>query len=215
MKRKIYERLLKWKNESNGKTAILIDGAKCTGKSYTALEFAKNNYKSFILIDFNKAPDDVKKLFDLYLDDLDTLFMYLSNYYNVTLYERNSVIISDEIQLYPRARSAIKYLVEDGRYDYIETGSLVSIRENVSDILIPSEEQHLKMYPMDFEEFLWAMNNENLMTLIKKCFDERKPLGESMHRKAMDYFRQYLIVGGLPQAVNEYVISRDFNKVIS
>ena len=139
--------------------------------------------------------------------------MYLSNYYNATLYERNSVIILDEIQLYPRARSAIKYLVEDGRYDYIETGSLVSIRENVSDILIPSEEQHLKMYPMDFEEFLWAMNNENLMTLIKKCFDERKPLGESMHRKAMDYFRQYLIVGGLPQAVNEYVISRNFNKV--
>ena len=213
MKRKIYEKLLNWKNESNGKTAILIDGARRTGKSYTALEFAKNNYKSFILIDFNKAPDDVKKLFDLYLDDLDTLFMYLSNYYNATLYERNSVIILDEIQLYPRARSAIKYLVEDGRYDYIETGSLVSIRENVSDILIPSEEQHLKMYPMDFEEFLWAMNNENLMTLIKKCFDERKPLGESMHRKAMDYFRQYLIVGGLPQAVNEYVISRNFNKV--
>ena len=139
MKRKIYERLLKWKNESNGKTAILIDGVKCTGKSYTALEFAKNNYKSFILIDFNKAPDDVKKLFDLYLDDLDTLFMYLSNYYNVTLYERNFVIILDEIQLYPRARFAIKYLVEDGRYDYIETGSLVSIRENVSDILIPSD----------------------------------------------------------------------------
>ncbi len=213
MRRKIYDDLVKWKRNSNGKTALLIDGARRTGKSYIANYFAKENYKSYILLDFNRVPEEIKKLFDLYLDDLDSLFLYLSNYYNVKLYERDSLIIFDEVQLYPRARSAIKYLVEDGRYDYIETGLLVSIKENVSDILIPSEEQHLKMYPMDFEEFLWAMGNNNLMDLIRKCFNEKKALGEVFHRKAMDYFRQYMIVGGMPQAVEEYVNSRDFNKV--
>lgn len=213
MKRKIYDELIKWKNNYNGKTAVLIDGARRVGKSYIVEEFAKNNYKSYILLDFNKVPDDVKKLFDMYLDDLDNLFLYLSNYYNITLYERNSLIIFDEVQLYPRARSAIKYLVEDGRYDYIETGSLVSITENVNDILIPSEEQHLNMYPMDFEEFLWAMDNENIMDLIKKCFNEKKELGQSLHRKVMDYFRQYVIVGGMPQAVKEYIDTKDFTKV--
>lgn len=213
MKRKVYDKLVEWKENSNGKTAILIDGARRVGKSYIAEEFAKNNYKSYIILDFNKVPEDIKKLFDIYLDDLDSLFLYLSNYYNVTLYERESLIIFDEVQLYPRARSAIKYLVADGRYDYVETGSLVSIRENVTDILIPSEEQHIKMFPLDFEEFLWAMDNQNLMDLIKKCFDEKKPLGESLHRKAMDYFRQYMIVGGMPQAVAEYIATKDFNKV--
>ena len=213
MKRKIYDELTKWKNNYNGKTAVLIDGARRVGKSYIVEEFAKNNYKSYILLDFNKVPDDVKKLFDMYLDDLDNLFLYLSNYYNITLYKRNSLIIFDEVQLYPRARSAIKYLVEDGRYDYIETGSLVSITENVNDILIPSEEQHLNMYPMDFEEFLWAMDNENIMDLIKKCFNEKKELGQSLHRKVMDYFRQYVIVGGMPQAVKEYIDTKDFTKV--
>lgn len=213
MRRKLYDKLVKWKNDSNGKTALLIDGARRTGKSYIAEEFAKENYKSYILLDFNRVPEEIKKLFDLYLDDLDSLFLYLSNYYNVKLYERDSLIIFDEVQLYPRARSAIKYLVADGRYDYIETGSLVSIKENVNDILIPSEEQHLKMYPMDFEEFLWAMGNDNLMDLIRKCFNEKKAVGEVFHRKAMDYFRQYMIVGGMPQAVEEYVNSKDFNKV--
>ena len=213
MKRKIYDELVKWKEKSNGKTALLIDGARRVGKSYIVEEFARKNYKSYILLDFNKVPEDIKKLFDLYLDDLDNLFLYLETYYNVTLYNRDSLIIFDEVQLYPRARSAIKYLVADGRYDYIETGSLVSIRNNVDNILIPSEEQHLKMYPMDFEEFLWAMNNGNMMELIKKCFDTKKPLGESLHRKAMDCFRQYMIVGGMPQAVFEYVETKDFNKV--
>ena len=213
MKRKIYEKLVKWKNESNGKSVILIDGARRVGKSYIAKDFAENNYKSYILIDFNKAPEDVKKLFDIYLDDLDSLFLYLSNYYNVQLYERDTLIIFDEVQLYPRARSAIKYLVEDGRYDYMETGSLVSIKENVNDILIPSEEQHINMYPMDFEEFLWAMDNVSMMDLIRKCYDEKKPLGQLLHRKAMDYFRQYVIVGGMPQAVLEYSLTKDFNKV--
>lgn len=165
------------------------------------------------MIDFNKVSDDIKNLFNIYLDDLDSLFLYLSNYYNVKLYERETLIIFDEVQLYPRARSVIKYLVEDGRYDYIETGSLVSINENVSDILIPSEEQHLNMHPMDFEEFLWAMDNENIMELIRKCFNEHKKLEPSLHRKAMNYFRQYIVVGGMPQAVKEYINTKDFNKV--
>ena len=141
---------------------------------------------------------------------MDSLFLYLSNYYNVTLYERNSLIIFDAVQLYPKARSAIKYLVADGRFDYIETGSLVSIKENVQEILIPSEEQHLQMYPLDFEEFMWALDNHNLMNLIKKCFEEKKSLGETLHRKAMNYFRQYIIVGGMPQVVEEYVKTNNF-----
>ena len=213
MQRKIYNQLLEWKENSNGHTALLIDGARRVGKSYIVEQFAKNNYKSYILLDFNRVPEDIKKLFDLYLDDLDNLFLYLANYYNVNLYSRDSLIIFDEVQLYPRARSAIKYLVADGRYDYIETGSLVSIKENVKDILIPSEEQHITMHPMDFEEFMWALNNHNLMELIKKCFKEKKPLGNSLHRKAMDYFRQYLVVGGMPQVVFEYVKDKNFNNI--
>lgn len=213
MKRKIYDKLVEWKNNSQGKTALLIDGARRVGKSYIAEEFAKNNYKSYLLLDFNKVSDEIKELFDKYLDSLDDLFLYLSNYYNITLYERESIIIFDEVQLYPRARSAIKYLVADGRFDYIETGSLVSIRENVKDILIPSEEEHLKMHPLDFEEFLWALGNENLMNLIKKNFNEKKPMGQSLHRKAMDYFHQYMIVGGMPQAVSEYANTKNFKKV--
>lgn len=210
MQRKIYNKILDWKEKSKGSTALLIDGARRVGKSYIVEEFAKNNYKSYILLDFNKVPDDIKNLFNIYLDDLDSLFLYLSNYYNVTLYERNSLIIFDEVQLYPKARSAIKYLVADGRFDYIETGSLVSIKENVQEILIPSEEQHLQMYPLDFEEFMWALDNHNLMNLIKKCFEEKKSLGETLHRKAMNYFRQYIIVGGMPQVVEEYVKANNF-----
>ena len=213
MKRKVYEKLLEWKEKSNGKTAILIDGARRVGKSYIVEKFAKENYKSFIVIDFNKVSNDIKDLFEHYLNDMDNLFLYLSNYFNVTLYERESLIIFDEVQLYPKARSAIKYLVEDGRYDYIETGSLMSIKKNIKDILIPSEEQHIEMHPMDFEEFLWALGNDSLMDLIKKCYEERKPLGQAMHRKVMDYFRQYMIVGGMPQAVKEYIETKDFNKV--
>lgn len=195
MKRKVYEKLLEWKQNSNGKTAILIDGARRVGKSYIVEKFAKENYKSYIIIDFNKVSNEVKDLFEHYLNDMDTLFLYLSNYFNVTLYERASLIIFDEVQLYPKARSAIKYLVEDGRYDYIETGSLMSIKKNIKDILIPSEEQHIEMHPMDFEEFLWALDNNIIMELIKKAYEEKKPLGQAMHRKIMDYFRQYMIVG--------------------
>lgn len=213
MKRKIFDELVRWKRDGAGKTALLIDGARRVGKSYIAEKFAKEEYKTYILIDFNRVSDDVKELFVHYLNDLDTFFMYLAGYYNVKLFEHESLIIFDEVQLFPRARAAIKYLVEDGRYDYIETGSLMSIKKNVRDIVIPSEEQHIKMYPMDFEEFLWAMDNDMLMGIIQKNFKEKKPMGQAMHRKAMDYFRQYLIVGGMPQVVQEYVRTRDFEKV--
>ena len=213
MKRKIYAEMLKWKQESARKTALLIDGAYRVGKSYIAEAFAKNEYRSYLMIDFNNVSSDVKDLFYNYLNDLDTFFMYLSGYYNVKLYPGESLIIFDEVQQLPRARAALKYLVADGRFDYMETGSLMSIRKNVTDIVIPSEERHIKMYPMDFEEFLWAMGNEVLMDMIRKCFDTRKMMGQLLHRKAMDYFRQYLIVGGMPQAVGEYVSSRDFDRV--
>ena len=213
MKRKIYADLEKWKKDGAGKTALLIDGARRVGKSYIAEAFAKAEYKTYILIDFNRADEDVKDLFIHYLNDLDTLFMYLSGYYNVKLHEHESLIIFDEVQLFPTARAAIKYLVADGRYDYMETGSLMSIKKNVRDIVIPSEERHIKMHPMDFEEFLWAMENETLMDIIRKCYEMKKPMGRVMHRKAMDYFRQYMIIGGMPQAVQEYVRTRDFDKV--
>ena len=183
------------------------------GKSFIAEKFAKAEYRSYILVDFDRASEEITELFLHYLKDLDTLFLYLSNFYNVKLYPRESLIIFDEVQLFPRARAALKYLVADGRYDYVETGSLMSIKKNVKDIVIPSEEHHVQMVPLDFEEFLWAMGNDLLMDLIRKCFTERKPLGQALHRKAMDYFRQYLIVGGMPQAVNASVETRDFERV--
>ena len=213
MRRKIYTELLKWKEEAPGRTALLIDGARRVGKSYIVENFAKQEYKSYIIIDFNRVNQEVTELFENYLNDLDLFFMYLSNYYNVKLYERDTLIIFDEVQLFPRARAAIKYLVADGRYDYIETGSLMSIKKNVKDIVIPSEERHLRMYPLDFEEFLWALDNESLMDFIKVFFEKKKPLGAALHRKAMDYFRQYMIVGGMPQAVERYVETKDFERV--
>lgn len=213
MRRKIYTELLKWKEEEAGRTALLIDGARRVGKSYIVENFAKQEYKSYIIIDFNRVNQEVTDLFENYLNDLDLFFMYLSNYYNVKLYERDTLIIFDEVQLFPRARAAIKYLVADGRYDYIETGSLMSIKKNVKDIVIPSEERHLRMYPLDFEEFLWALDNESLMDFIKVFFEKKKPLGAALHRKAMDYFRQYMIVGGMPQAVERYVETKDFERV--
>lgn len=213
MKRKISAELAKWKQEDAGGTALLVDGARRVGKSYIVEEFAKVEYKSYLMIDFNRASKEVTELFLHYLDDLDTFFLYLSNFYNVKLYEHETLIIFDEVQLFPRARAAIKYLVADGRYDYIETGSLMSIRKNVQDIVIPSEERHLRMYPMDFEEFLWALGNETMMDFVRVCFEKRKPLRQALHRKAMDYFRQYLIIGGMPQAVEAYVNTRDFARV--
>lgn len=213
MKRKIYTTLLDWKERRAGKTALLIDGARRVGKSYIVEAFAKKEYRSYILIDFFTASQDVKDLFENYLHDLDTFFLFLSNYYQVKLYPRETLIIFDEVQEFPRARGAIKYLVADGRYDYIETGSLMSIKKNVQDALIPSEEHHVNLYPMDFEEFLWALGDDMLMPFIKERFEKKQPLGPALHRKAMDLFRQYLIVGGMPQAVKEFVELRDFDEV--
>ncbi len=213
MKRKIYDELVNWKNNSNGKTALLVEGARRIGKSYIVEEFAKNNYKSYILIDFSKVSKEVIDLFDNYLDNLDYLFTYVSNYYGVELFNRESLIIFDEVQFCPRARSGIKHFVKDGRYDFIETGSLISIKKNVEGILIPSEEEILEMYPMDYEEFCWAMGNNMIMDFIRDCYNKKKPLGDLMHRKAMDYFKEYMIVGGMPQAVLEYSTSRNFQNV--
>lgn len=213
MKRKIYQQLLDWKRDRHGEVALLIEGARRVGKSYIVEEFGKNEYETCLVVDFNKAPSMVKEWFDIYLDDLDTLFLFLSQYYKVRLHERRSLIILDEIQLCPRARAAIKYLVADGRYDYIETGSLVSIKKNVRGIVVPSEERRLRMHPMDFEEFLWAIGNESLMDLIRQFYMARVPVDPVFHREAMNAFRLYMIVGGMPQAVAKYVETKDFDVV--
>jgi hypothetical protein len=219
MKRKIYQTLLDWKQRRKGNVALLIEGARRIGKSYIVEEFARTEYDSYLLIDFSKVNPQVYELFDLYLDDLDTLFLNLEVYFRRKLSPRGganeearSLVIFDEVQFCPRARAAIKHLVADRRFDYIETGSLISIRKNVKDIMIPSEEHAVKMYPMDFEEFLWAMGNEVLMPYICRQWEQRKPMG-AHHRMAMDYFRQYMIVGGMPQAVAKYVATRDFQAV--
>lgn len=213
MKRKIYHQLLEWKEKRHGEVALLIEGARRVGKSYIVEEFAKNEYETYMLIDFNRAPKMVHEWFDLYLDDLDRLFLFLSQYYKVTLHKRRSLIVFDEVQLCPRARAAIKFLVADGRYDYIETGSLVSIKKNTQGIVIPSEERAIKMFPMDFEEFLWATGNDMLMDYVRTMYAEQKPLGQLFHRKTMDIFRLYMIVGGMPQAVAKYVQTGDFEEV--
>ena len=212
MRRKIYDRLVQWKREKDGTTALMIEGARRVGKSYIAEEFARNEYDSYLLIDFSKAPKRVKDWFDEYLEDVDTLLQNLQLHYKKQLTPRRSLIIFDEVQKCPRAREAVKALVADHRFDYLETGSLISIKKNVDGILIPSEEDGIDMYPMDFEEFLWAMGNEVMMPYIRERFKKLQPLGE-FHREALHYFRQYLIVGGMPQAVAEYAASRDFTKV--
>ncbi len=212
MKRKIYNKLLDWKNKRNGATAVLIEGARRIGKSYIVEEFARNEYDSYLLIDFNKADKVVWSWFDTLMEDLDTLLMNLQILYGTRLTPGKSVIVFDEVQLCPRARAAIKYLVADGRFHYIETGSLVSIKKNVRDIVIPSEEEAMPMFPMDFEEFLWAMGNDMLMPYIRQCFEKRQPVG-ALHRKAVEYFRTYMIVGGMPQAVQTFVDFKDFDKV--
>ena len=219
MRRKIYDKLLEWKKNHKGDTALLIEGARRIGKSYIVEEFARKEYESYILVDFSKVNPQVMEFFNLYLDDLDMLFMNLELYFRRKLTPRQtkgeearSLVIFDEVQFCPRARAAIKHLVADRRYDYIETGSLISIKKNVKDIMLPSEEHAIEMFPMDFEEFLWAMGDEMLMPYIRMRFDKRLPM-EAFHRRAMDYFRQYLIVGGMPQAVLKYVETRDFEKV--
>ena len=213
MKRKIYEKLLEWKRMSNGRSAVLIDGARRVGKSWIAEEFAKNEYESYLLIDFSKTPKDVKGFFEDYLEKPDLFFMYLLGAYGVELPRRKSVIIFDEVQQFPRAREAIKHLVADGRYDYIETGSLISIQKNVKNIVIPSEEHHVEMFPMDFEEFLWATGNAGMMNVIEDAFAGFHPVGQALHRRIMDIFRQYLVVGGMPQVVQEFVKTHELRKV--
>ena len=219
MKRKIYQTLLKWKKERKGEVALLIEGARRIGKSHIVEEFGHDEYESYILVDFSKVSPQVMEFFDLYLDDLDTLFRNLELYFRCKLFPRQSrgeearsLIIFDEVQFCPRARSGIKHFVKDNRFDYIETGSLVSIKKNVKDIMIPSEEHPVQMYPMDFEEFLWAMGDEMIMPYIRSQFEKKKPMG-AFHRRAMDYFRRYMIVGGMPQAVKKYIETRDFVKV--
>lgn len=213
MRRKIYEKLKKWKDTNRGRTALMLDGARRVGKSWIVEEFARREYDKYLLIDFATAPKAVKELFDDYLDNLDTFFMYLLNSYHVTLPPRKSVIIFDEVQRFPRAREAIKYLVKDGRYDYIETGSLISIQRNVKNIVIPSEEHHLEMFPMDFEEFLWATGNDGLQAIIQDAFVTRHAVGDGIHRRIMDVLRQYLVVGGMPQVVEAFVQTHDFKRV--
>lgn len=223
MKRKIYDQLLLWKNKRKGKSAMMIEGARRVGKSYIVREFAQKEYKSYILIDFFKVSDDIKDLFKNYKDNLDMLFTYLSTYYSTRLYPRESIIVFDEIEFCPAARAAIKYLVEDGRFDYLETGSLLGMQmstkkklkknEKKEDYLVPSEEEKMVMHPMDFEEFLWAFGEETLMDFVRMKFASQEPVGQSMHRKLMDYFRLYMIIGGMPQAILEYLDTKSFEDV--
>lgn len=212
-KRKIYNKLLDWKKNAHGSKALLIEGARRIGKSTVCREFGKNEYKSVLFIDFNIASSSVRNAFENNLNDLDAFFMILSAEYGITLYERESLIVFDEIQQFPSARQAIKYLVADGRYDYIETGSLISIKENVKDITLPSEERRISMYPMDFEEFAMAMGEESLLKYIRDCFEKKIPLEQNLHHNAMLLFRQYMIVGGMPKAVSSYIENdRSFEK---
>ena len=211
-KRKIYDKLLSWKQESDGRTALLIEGARRVGKSTVVEEFGKNEYESYILIDFSVASKAVRDLFED-ISDLNYFFLQLQLLFRVDLVERKSLIIFDEVQLCPKARQAIKSLVKDRRYDYVETGSLISIRKNVKDILIPSEERKISMYPMDYEEFLWAVGDRTTYPLIRKCFESGRSMGDQVNRKLMRDFRLYMLVGGMPQAVDEYLSSNNFKSV--
>ncbi len=210
--RKIYQKMLDWKKNSNGKTALLIKGARRVGKSTIALEFAKKEYESYLAIDFSIAPKEVHDLFKD-LSDLNYLFLRLQLIYHVNLEIRKSVIIFDEVQKEPLARQAIKHLVKDGRYDYIETGSLLSIKKNVENIIIPSEETRMEMVPMDYEEFRWALGDHTTIPLLQNAFENKISLGDDVNRKMMRDFRLYMLVGGMPQAVNEYIETNNFNKV--
>ncbi len=210
LKRKIYDDLLSWKHKNNGQTALLIDGAHSVGKSYIVEYFARQEYRTHIMIDFGNAPQDILDLFSYESSDLDLFFAKLSAFYSTMLHKRDSLIVFDEVQQFPRARQLIKYLVADGRYDFIETGSLIRLKKNTENIIIPSEEEHIEMFPMDFEEFLWAMGDEATVPLIRKCFEAKTPIGQTLHRKIMNDFRQYVLVGGMPQSILAYQNEKDF-----
>ena len=211
-KRKAYQKMLRWKDESHGETALLIEGARRVGKSTLVRQFAQNEYKSCALFDFSKASKEEKELFED-LSDMDFFFNRLRLLKNISLYERDTVIVFDEVQKYPVARQAIKTLVEDGRYDYIETGSLISIRKKVENIIIPSEEDVLDLHPLDYEEFLWAMGDENSMDLLRDALQKKRGFGDAVNRKLMRDFRLYMLVGGMPQAVNKYLETKDLSAV--
>lgn len=210
LKRKIYSDLIAWKNRSKGSTALLIDGARRVGKSFITKMFAENEYKSHIIVDFGNVSQDILNLFINDCSNLDLFFAKLSAFYSTTLYKRDSIIIFDEVQQFPRARQLVKYLVADGRYDYLETGSLIRLKKNVKDIIIPSEEDHIEMFPLDFEEFLWALGDTSTAPLLKQCFDTKTPLGQALHRKVMNDFRQYVLVGGMPQSVLAFLNEKNF-----
>lgn len=211
-KRKIYDKFLEWKKNSDGKTALLVEGARRIGKSTIVEEFAKNEYESYILIDFTKASKEVLNLFDD-ISDLNYIFLRLQLIYHKELHERKSLIIFDEVQFCPKARQAIKHLVADHRYDYMETGSLISIRKNVKDILIPSEERQVQMYPMDFEEFKWALGDTVTIKLLRESFEKYQPLGDDLNRTMMRDFRLYMLVGGMPKAVSSYIETNNMRLV--
>lgn len=211
-KRKIYDKFLEWKKNSDGKTALLVEGARRIGKSTIVEEFAKNEYESYILIDFTKASKEVLNLFDD-ISDLNYIFLRLQLIYHKELHERKSLIIFDEVQFCPKARQAIKHLVADHRYDYMETGSLISIRKNVKDILIPSEERQVQMYPMDFEEFKWALGDTVTIKLLRESFEKYQPLGDDLNRRMMRDFRLYMLVGGMPKAVSTYIETNNMRLV--
>ena len=211
-KRKIYDKFLEWKKNSDGKTALLVEGARRIGKSTIVEEFAKNDYESYILIDFTKASKEVLNLFDD-ISDLNYIFLRLQLIYHKELHQRKSLIIFDEVQFCPKARQAIKHLVADHRYDYMETGSLISIRKNVKDILIPSEERQVQMYPMDFEEFKWALGDTVTIKLLRESFEKYQPLGDDLNRRMMRDFRLYMLVGGMPKAVSTYIETNNMRLV--
>ena len=210
LKRKIYQKMLDWKKESNGASVLMLDGARRVGKSFICEQFGKKEYKSMMLIDFGNITRTITDIFDNDSADLDMFFAKLSAHYRIQLYRRESLIVFDEVQRFPRARQLLKYLVADGRYDYIETGSLLSLKQNVKDILIPSEEDHLEIFPLDFEEFLWAMGDEVTVPFLRQCFEQRSPLGQALHRRVMNDFRQYMLIGGMPQVITEYLKEKSF-----
>lgn len=211
-KRKLYDKMLQWKEERNGSTALLVKGARRVGKSTLIEEFAKNEYQSYILVDFSETSKEISELFENMMD-LNYFFFRLQNLFHVTLIERKSVIIFDEVQLQPLARQAIKHLVKDGRYDYIETGSLLSIKKNVQDILIPSEETRMTLYPLDFDEFRWATGDDATPEFMRQAFEMKRPMGQAVHRKWMRDLRLYMLIGGMPQAVDTYISTNNLQQV--
>ena len=213
LKRKVYDDLLKWKESSRGSTALMINGARRVGKSHVCTLFARTEYKTHIIIDFNNPSPVVIDIFENDSYDLERFFFRLSSFFKVKLHERDTLFVFDEVQMYPKARSLIKYLVADGRYDYIETGSLLSIKNNTKDIIIPSEEKSVNMYPLDFEEFLWAIGEGPTMDIIRYSFERMEPIGEAMHRNIMGTFRTYMIIGGMPQPVLKFIETHDLEKV--